>query len=151
MFHGFTGARTADMETHRYKLVQFKYKIKFLGTDTSQELAPMMLKYKFQKYTIRIIGSRPIQISHITCFYYQKCESPCQWPIPPTGLYRDGAHNIKVPWLHSKHSGQEPRQAGGPLTSLSRLVAKKGYMGRKKVIISLSKIYTFLGLLTLKI
>ena len=42
-------------------------------------------------------------------------------------------HNIKVPWLHSKHSGQEPRRAGGPLTSPSGLVAKEGVYGKKKM------------------
>ena len=42
-------------------------------------------------------------------------------------------HNIKVLWLHSKHSGQEPRRAGGPLTRPSRLVAKEGQYGKKKM------------------
>ena len=39
--------------------------------------------------------------------------------------------NIKVPWLHFKHSGQEPGRAGGPLTSPSWLVAKEGRVGKK--------------------
>ena len=45
-------------------------------------------------------------------------------------------HNIKVPWLHSQHSGQEPRRAGGPLTSPSGLVAKERGYGKKKMYFS---------------
>ena len=44
--------------------------------------------------------------------------------------------NIKVPWLHFKHSGQEPGRAGGPLTSPSWLVAKEGRDGKKTMYFS---------------